>query len=100
MTAEVHGAGERRAATVELSFDLTFVFAVTQITHLLEAVQGIGDVIGAGLYLAGSLAVAILGAALPVLLHLPAIAVLAVTPAIALAAIGADARLPSGKPAR
>lgn len=47
MTHEPQGAGERRAATVELLFDLTFVFAVTQITHLLEAVHEVGDIIGA-----------------------------------------------------
>lgn len=47
MTAAMHGAGERRAATVELLFDLTFVFAITQITHLMKAAHTPGDVIGA-----------------------------------------------------
>lgn len=47
MTSAVQGAGERRAATVELFFDLTFVFAITQITHLLKAVYTAGDLIGA-----------------------------------------------------
>lgn len=47
MTSAVEGAGERRAATVELLFDLTFVFAITQVTHLLAAAHTPGDVIGA-----------------------------------------------------
>ena len=47
MTSSEQGAGERRAATVELLFDLTFVFAITQITHLLKAAHTPGDLIGA-----------------------------------------------------
>lgn len=46
MTSEGR-AGERRAATVELLFDLTFVFAITQITHLLKVAHTPGDIIGA-----------------------------------------------------
>lgn len=47
MTSTVHGTGECRAATVELLFDLTFVFAITQITHLLKAAHTPGDIVGA-----------------------------------------------------
>lgn len=47
MTSAVQGAGERRVATVELLFDLTFVFAITQITHLLTAAHAPIDILGA-----------------------------------------------------
>lgn len=47
MTSAVQGTGERRVATVELLFDLTFVFAITQITHLLKAAHEPGDLVGA-----------------------------------------------------
>lgn len=47
MTSAVQGAGERRVATVELLFDLTFVFAITQITHLFKEVHAPGDLVGA-----------------------------------------------------
>ena len=47
MISAAQGAGERRAATVELLFDLTFVFAITQITHLLKAAHTPADLVGA-----------------------------------------------------
>lgn len=47
MTAAAQGASERRVATVELLFDLTFVFAITQITHLLTAAHTPIDILGA-----------------------------------------------------
>lgn len=47
MMSAAQGAGERRAATVELFFDLTFVFAITQITHLLKAAHTPADLVGA-----------------------------------------------------
>jgi len=47
MTSGAPGAGERHAATVELLFDLTFVFAITQITHLLKAAHTPSDILGA-----------------------------------------------------
>lgn len=47
MTSAMQGESERRVATVELLFDLTFVFAITQITHLLKAAHSPGDAVGA-----------------------------------------------------
>ena len=47
MISAAQGAVERRAATVELLFDLTFVFAITQTTHLLKAAHTPGDLVGA-----------------------------------------------------
>ncbi|WP_026790054.1 low temperature requirement protein A [Pleomorphomonas oryzae] len=47
MTSAVQGTDERRVATVELLFDLTFVFAITQITHLLKVAHTPIDILGA-----------------------------------------------------
>lgn len=41
--SETTEAPERRAETFELFFDLIFVFAITQITHLIERAHGVGD---------------------------------------------------------
>lgn len=45
--AETNAMRERRAETFELFFDLMFVFAITQITHLIETAQNVADWIAA-----------------------------------------------------
>jgi low temperature requirement protein LtrA len=38
-----NGENQRRVTTLELFFDLVFVFTITQITHLVEGVRGPSD---------------------------------------------------------
>lgn len=45
--SEATETGERRAETFELFFDLMFVFAITQITHLIETAHAIKEWIAA-----------------------------------------------------
>jgi low temperature requirement protein LtrA len=40
---EAEGVEQRRVTTLELFFDLVFVFTITQITHLVEVVEGPAD---------------------------------------------------------
>src|SRR3954469_18866151 len=46
------GTGVTRVSTLELFFDLVFVFTVTQVAHLVERAHGAGDYLRAVLVLA------------------------------------------------
>lgn len=47
MTAHDPAAARGRVSTIELFFDLVFVFTVTQLTHLIDHAHGLDDFVRA-----------------------------------------------------